>query len=523
MTNSVALIKLMKSNLYYVLAALFFIAVGIVVYGPFLSELPNGIHTWAQTDRLALAINFYDYGFHFFTPRTSNVSSIGGITGVEFPLQSYLAALGGLVFGRSSIGTLFRVLDVAVTLVGFYYLFRLVYERTGHFVAGLVPGVFLLASPVFAFYAGSTLPDPFSLSLSFIGYYYWLRFFDKSRFSDLLISVVILGLAALIKTTTLLHFGAVAGITLLWEYIQPGLLSLRQRLYFLVSVIGVIGAWAAYFFRTQYLNTTYQSGLFLAEARPIKDPEMLHQVLRNVHRMWLPEYATEAQLRILGVCALLLVVFWRRNLRQHLALLLLLAASLVIGYVFVQLMGGQFRDHDYYIICALIPPVIIVLVLAVLNISQYTGKIRYFTTAILAVFVVLTLPSSRERFQQRMSDDYPPFSPYGHIWMRGGADELAAARVPLASTVLVLNEPAPNIALVYFDRRGQTWKPEDITKATTDELLTRMAKDGLDYLIMAPTVYEQLAPEHAALAAAFETVGQQPAIVLRRRNYSHSW
>lgn len=515
-------IRSFRTHPYHAAAVLFFVLVGAVFYGPYLTELPSGIHAWAQADRLALAINYYDYGLNFFTPRTSNLSSIGGVTGVEFPLQAYLAALGGVVFGRSSIGTLFRLLDTAVTLLGFYYLFRLVYERTGHFVAGLVPGAFLLASPAFAFYAGSTLPDPFSLSLSFVGYYYWLRFLDKRHFPDLPLAVLVLGLAALIKTTTLLHLGAVLGITFLWAFFQPELLSARQRLYFLGlggAVLGVIGA---YFFRTQYLNATYQSTLFLAQVRPITDPEALHEVLRNVRRGWIAEYATVVQYRTVAVCGVLLLVYARRNLRQFRPLTLLLLGTSVLGYLFVQLMGAQFRDHDYYIICSLFPPALLVLVLALLNLGQYLGKLRHGISLGLAVLVFFLLTQGHKRLGRRMSDDYPPFSPYGHLWMRGGAAELAQANVPATAALLLLNEPAPNLSLVYFDRRGQLWET-DLSKTTTANFLDRMAADSLDYLVMSPAVYEQLVPQHAAMATELELVGQKPAVVFRRRNRNRPW
>lgn len=523
MPLSVASVRSFRPRPYHAAAALFFIVVGAVFYVPYLNDLPTGIHTWAQSDRLSLAINFYDYGFHFFTPRTSSLVSIGGITGVEFPLQAYLAALGGLVFGRGSIITLFRLLDVAMLLLGFYYLFRLVFERTGHFVAGLVPGAFLLASPFFAFYAGGFMPDSFSLSLSFIAYYYWLRFFETRHFPDLRVAVLVLGLAALIKTTTALHFGALAGITLIWAFLEPTRLTLRERLEFIGLGGGVVALIAYFFFHNQHLNELYQSGQFLAEARPIANPETLHDVLKYVRLNWLQEYATITQYRTLGVCAGLLLLYIRPNLRQYLPLTLLLLAAVVLGYLFVQLMGVQFSTHDYYAICVALPPAVLLLVLGLLNLGQYTGKIRYGTSAGLAVLIFFLVANGYKRLNQRMSDDYPPFSPFAHIWMRGGAAELAKAGVPEAATILVFNEGAPNIPLVYFDRRGFAWQPESVPVITAEDLLSRMAVDSLDYLIMAPNVYAQLAPQHPAIAAEFETVAQQPAMVFRRRNLSRPW
>lgn len=524
MSFSVASVRSFRPRPYHAAAALFFVILGAFFYGPYLNELPNGIHTWAQTDRLSLALNFYDYGFDFFTPRTSSLESIGGVTGVEFPLQAYLAALGGLVFGRGSIVTLFRLLDVAVTLLGFYYLFRLIFERTGHFVAGLVPGVFLLASPFFAFYAGGFLPDPFSLSLSFVGYYYWARFFESRHFPDLRVAVLVLGLAALIKTTTGLHLGAVAGITLLWSFLQPDRMTPRQRLEFLGLLAVVFGIVVAFFVHNQHLNETYQSGQFLAAARPIPDPETLHDVLRDVRRGWLLEYGTITQYRMLGVCVVLLLVFLRRNLGRYLPLTLLLLAAVAIGLLFAQLMGAQFGVHDYYIICAGLPPAMLLLVLALLNLSQYTGFVRYGTTVGLAVLTLFLATNGYKRLQHRSSDDYLPFSPWPHVWMRGGAAEMAQAGVPATANVLYFNEPAPNISQVYFDRRGLTWIPASVATVKADDFLGRMAFDSLDYVAMNPAFFGQLpADQREAMAAGFETVGRSPAIILRRRDRQRPW
>ncbi len=523
MLLSVASLRSFRPRPYHAAAALFFIVAGAVFYFPYLSELPTGIHTWAQCDRLALAINYYDYGFHFLTPRTYALASIGGITGVEFPLQAYLAALGGLLFGRGSIVTLFRLLDVAMTVLGFYYLFRLIFERTGHFVAGLLPGAFLLASPFFAFYAGNFLPDPFSLSLTFVGYYYWLRFFDDQRFGDLRVAILVFALAGLIKTTIALHFGAVVGITLIWAFLRPELLLPKERWQLLVVAAAGCGLIIFFFLHNLSLNETHQSWLFLTKPNPAQDLETWHEVLYYVRLSWLAEYATITQYRTLGVCVALFAAFLLPNLRRYLPLTLLLAASVLIAYAMVLMMSAQLGVHDYYMICIMGPPAMLLLVLALLNLSRYAGPVRYLTSIGFGVLIFFLVANGYKRLHRRMGDDYPPFSPYSHVWMRGGAAELAEAGVPEASNVLVFNEDGPNVPLVYFDRRGLTWRPENVAVITPADFLDRMAADSLDYLIMAPSVYAQLAPQHTALTAEFEAVGQQPAMVFRRRNRLRPW
>jgi 4-amino-4-deoxy-L-arabinose transferase-like glycosyltransferase len=509
---------------YYLAAAILLALVAAVYYLPFLHELPTAIHAWAQSDRLALAINFYDYGFHFLTPRTSALTSIGGVTGVELPLQAYLAALSGLIFGRSNISAAFRLLDVAMTVVGFFYLFRLVYERTGHFAAGLVPAAFLLASPVFAFYAGSTLPDPFGLSLSFVGYYYWLRYFDTSQqFADLLKAFAVLTLATLIKTTIGLHLSAVASITLLYALLQPSRFTPRQRVQLLLALAAGVAVVVGFYLHNQHLNTTYRSLQFLAATMPADTPEAQHEYLQRLRTIWFYEYLTRTHYRVLLGSVLVCLALSRRAWRQYAPLLLLLGSALLIVPLFYRLMGAQLAVHDYYIICSFLPPALLLLLLALLLLAQYTGKVRYVTTVGFGLLAIYLLSTGYKRLNRRMGDDYPPFSQYyNHLWMRGGAAEMQRAGVPAAAQALFV-AGAVNVAQVYFDRRGLSWEPADVSAVPVEEFLTRMAADSLDYLVLTPTDYGRLAPQQAALDAAFETVGQNPAVILRRRNRQHPW
>jgi hypothetical protein len=501
-----------------------FAVLALAFYVPFLGRMPEGLHAWAQADRLSLALNFYDFGFDLWHPRTSSFNSIGGITGVELPLPAYLAALGGVVFGRGAISLLFRLCDVAVAVLGFWYLFRIVFERTHNFVASLVPAAFLLCSPTYAFYAGTYLPDPVSLSLSFVGYYYWLRFFDTGVFRNLVVTIVVLTLASLLKTTTLLYLAAVVGITILWATQRPELLSFRQRQWLLALVVGALGTQALFMRHNQALNDTYVSLQFLAELRPIADEETRHRVWTHLQREWLAEFATHTMYRMLAGCAVLLLVFGRINLRRaNLPLTLLVLAGVVIAYVFFQVMGAQFDVHDYYMICSFAPPAVLLLVLTLLNLGRYQGRARFAINLGLGVLVVVLLASGYRRLHRRYSDDYPPFSLYyTHHWMRGGADLLRHLAVPPTARVLVLDDPAPNLGLVYFDRRGLTWKPE-LNGLRSANLVDKMVGDSLSYLIMSPAAYAKLEPEHQAINADFALLAQQPAVVLRRRDMARPW
>jgi len=489
--------------------------------------MPEGIHVWPQADRLALAINFYDGGFHFWYPRTSSFSpadfsSIGGVTGVEFPIQAYLAALGGLLLGRENILPIFRMLDASMAVVGFWYLFRLVYERTGSFGAGLLPGAFLLASPMFIAYAGSTLPDPFSLSLTFVGYYYWLRYFTaRSQFTDLLLAFGLLSLAALIKTTCVLHLLAIGGITFLYGFLEPLRFTTRQQLA-LGSTLGAgLAAVVGFYSHNQWLDENYQAKQFLAEAMPVVPFSTWHTFVMRFFDLWRYEYLSRTDYIVLGLSLVLVLVWLRRSWRQQRPLLLLLGAAVGIGIVFYRLMGPQINIHDYYVICSFLPIAMLVLVLALVLVGTALrpgGQPRQVVNLSLVVLSGYLAYSSFGKLAGRMSDYYPPASAgYTHRWMRGGAGYLRQAGVPAQARVLVLGDWGPNTALVYFDRRGETWLAY-IPELTVAKLEERMSADSLQYVIMQREAYMQLIPQGPALQEAFTPVLEQPMTVLRRRH-----
>lgn len=512
---------------YHIAAALIFSIVALGVFWPYLRMMPEGFHVWPQADRLSLAINFYDSGFNFWYPRTSGFSgaeftSIGGVTGVEFPIQAYLAGLSGLLFGRAGILPAFRVLDIAMMVLGFWYLFRLVFERTGSFAAGLLPGFFLLAAPTFAFYAGSTLPDPFSLSLTFVGYYYWLRYFEApGRFGDLPLAFAILSLAALIKTTSALHLGAVAGITFLYSYFEPQRFSTRQRLVLVVVLGAGMSSIVGFYLHNQWLNTTYQATQFLSTTMPVVPVVTWHVLVMRFFDLWRYEYFTPPEYVVLGCSVVLCVVLLHRGWGKFRPLLLLLLASLAISYLFYCLMGPQIIIHDYYIICSFMPPVLLAIVLALLLLTTalHGPRFRQALSGSLLLLSAYLAYSSVATQAGRMSDYHPPASNgYTHRWMRGGAAVLARAGVPAQARVLILGDWAPNTALVFFDRRGVTWLPY-MPELTVANLEKRMSADSLQYVIMQREAYAQLAaPQQAALAEAFAPVVRQAVTVWRRRH-----
>lgn len=495
-------------------ALLFFVTAALVLYGPYLNRLPWGFHDWAQSDRLSLALGFYDYNFDFFHPRTLALNTVDSVTGVEPPIQAYLAGLLGLLVGRSNITVAFRCLDLAMMVVGFYFLFRLVFESTGSFLAGLVPAAFLLASPIFIYYSGTYTPDPFSASLVFVAaYYYWRFYYRERRFQHLQLATAIAGLAMLVKILSGVYFLAFTGVVLIASYLIPTLLSLRQKLLFFGLVGMVMLLQLAYILYHQHLNVAYGSGLFLATALPIKTMAEHEAIWSKMRTTWSSEYFTPVDYYYLKVSLGLVLVYalvrWR-TAATYLPLVLLggLCASGVV--VLYALMGSQLMVHDYYIIAPLMPLLVFILVGALWALQAILSQRRSKWIAKLVFVLAIGVPlvAGAKHHYARMTDPYKPHSDsYVYRWMVGGEQKLRAAGVPPSAFILVLGESAPNLSLVYFNRRGITWNP-NLDKVSPDTLLRTMAGRRLSYLIMRKEIEEQVQRENPALLVPFRLVFQ---------------
>lgn len=465
------------------------------------------MHAWGQGDRLALAFGFYDHGMNFWRPRTYTLSSIDGVAGVEFPLLPYLAAAGAKALGRSAIVPLYRLLTAATAWLAYVYLWRLVYERTQQFVAALVPGIFLASSPVFAYYAGNFLPDAAGTSLAIVACYYLLRFGRTRRYSALAAALGVYTLATLIKLSAGVYLVAAVGTVLLWSYLVPTVLSFRQR----VGLLGMVAASGAtlvgYTLYTRYLNEAFHSDLFLAVPRPLTTWAEYEQIMRRIRESWSHEYFVPFQYKVL--LASVAICLWRGRavVRTEGLWLAQLVAGAIGALLFFKLMGLQFAHHDYYVLAPFWPGLTLLVALATvqlaLGLARLPGLLR--EVAFGALVAGLLLPGLH-KYRDRMHEPYLPFSDYyTYHWMQGGAARLTAAGIPATATIMVVGDDAPNLSLVYFDRRGLVWNTNQQLEPPA-AMLRQMTETGLDYLIVPTPAYRGLLARYPDLLTTFAPV-----------------
>lgn len=424
---------------------------------------PRGIHDWAQADRLALAIGYYDDGMNFFRPTTLSEWSRERGTGVEAPLQAYLAAAIAKGTGRGSLALVFRLITLCICCAGALTLFSAAYRVTKDFWLSAFTPLALLCSPVVIAYSGSFLPDAPALWLFLAGAACLIRYFQTDCSRTLAWAMAWFSVAALVKTTLALYYLPIA--------VWLGLDRLRrQRRVFVrtswapltVTVAGfaAIGGW---YLHAQMLNKEYESFLFMAAAQPFKDWEEASNYFNHVlKKQWLRDYFAWPQYGALPaiLAAGLPFVGAQRTFEQRLNLLIVMCG---IGFVaaFCAL-GRQLYVHDYYIVSMAFPLVGVALLVASLRLHGIAATasgapIRRVLRAGVGVALLFSFFFADFQYHQRTSNDYPPFTADGRWpggWLEGGATLLKELNVPDTTRIIAVGEDPPNRALVHFDRKG---------------------------------------------------------------------
>ncbi|XZF13221.1 ArnT family glycosyltransferase [Chitinophagaceae bacterium MMS25-I14] len=451
------------SKLYLLLFAATLVFICYTYYEGVWDRLPYGIHEWAQGDRLALAINYYDNGMHFSLPSTYSQYSVNGITGVEFPIQSYLAACLGFVFGRSNISTCFRLLDTVITCIGLLALYLTMFRATKDFILSLVAPVFIFCSPVFIAYTCNYLPDTASVSVCFVSFYFLFDYLQAEKKRSLVVGIALLGLATLIKTSTGVYLIGATAFGLLDHIKNRKAYTAKNRVWFAGTVFVAYAAVIGWYLYTQYLNTKYNSILFLSKPAPFDGmkafDDYINQEFKN---LWIKEYMVFPQYVVLAVLLIAILPFMHKepSLRRYLRMFLLfLAGSLCMFF----LIGNQLLVHDYYIIAIFFPMLAFGIMCAILYLRTLVaaGDGRKIMNTALLTCMITTFFFADYQTYRRLRTDYKPFSDWSRIyWMENGSQLLKELHIAADEKITVLNEYAPNLALCYFDRKGWVLFPE---------------------------------------------------------------
>ncbi len=452
----------MKNKVKKVVTLIIIIFLALLYHYKYLNEFPSHIHAWAQSDRYALSLGFLDNGLNFFKPQTFvynhqfpdkwKVPSEKTTTAVDFPIHDYIPALLMKISGNTS-PWIFRMYILLYSFLGLFFLFKLSYAITKDYVKSVFVVVFTATSPVYVYYQSGFLPTIPSLSNAIIGIYFYYLYIKENKNKDFWLSILLLTLAALSRTTFAIPILAVLAI----EFIR--LLKKETKLVSKIIPVGIsILSLLSYLLYNGYLREKYGS-IFLNHILPPDSIGQAKEIIKYVYENWFFQYFTKTHYVIFVAIIVLsayFIVIRKSNIQKANAYFGLLTITYMFGcLVFAFLMLRQFSAHDYYFLDTFFLPVImsLIFILSLIPLSEKRNLKIVTVTAVCIISCLLILQPIKSQEKRRETGFWDKTEATINNY-KNSSTFLDSLGISKCSKMLVIDAVAPNMPFILMQRKG---------------------------------------------------------------------
>ena len=296
-------------------------------------------HSWRQILTIMVADNFAEVDPNPLYPRLDMNGNGTGITGLEFPVFSYLIFLGGELLGSTHwIG---RLINLLVSSLGVWFFFSLVKRHLNPKIAFF--SAMLLLSSIWFSFSRKSMPDTFSVSLALIAMFQAFAYLYEGKARHWL-GWVGIGVVALLS-----KLPAIIPMTALLLPLIDRKVPLPRKLRFLVGAgLLLLPALWWYGIWVGHLGDTYG---FLYST-PLYDPNTLSESLAQLREQLDPlakQFYFFPLFAFSGTAAVLFG-FGRAIYLRDKALMTLGGLTLLAMVAFMLKLGEVFAIHNYYLI-----------------------------------------------------------------------------------------------------------------------------------------------------------------------------
>lgn len=304
---------------------------------------PIGMHQGAQVDRASIALNYFQESNNFFEPRVMESRAFQGITGLEFPIIQYVVAFLYKIFGFHDF--IYRIVVGIISMAGLWAVWNILGQITQKPSHRVLLWLLWASSPIFVFYQWNFLPDVPSLSLSMMGWWYFIQAFNgKLPSTNFLKSNIVLLFAGLLKITLLSNWIIMLIIVLFGVQLKLQKTQLSKNLWAFILPIIFVPSW--YFYAHLLTEKTYNYHFLQKTNLPSSFSELIENT-RFAINTWIESIYPQEYLTLL---ALIFLFVLQRNLK-NLEFWGTVSVLQILSFfgIFI-LFNRQFRFHDYYFI-----------------------------------------------------------------------------------------------------------------------------------------------------------------------------
>ncbi len=447
---------------------------------------PQGIHFMRQTDSLSFAANYYNNGFHFFQTKVFNQQSLNGNAACEFPIIYYLAALLRLIYNNDVF--ILRLITLLISSTGFLYLFKLLkaFFKSEYFAYTFT--FLFISSTVLLNYSINFLPDPSSLGLIFIGWFYFYNFInqrDKSK--NGIIAFVFFTIASLLKVTFFIHplsaFLTVICLDVLAKksfkiIVKENINTISIMFFSLLIII----SWNLYMIDYNIKN---QVKSFLFEPLPIWNlsKKEIFKVWDYMSNYWFTKYYFQTTFHLFFLVTILGILFIKKGEK-----VILIPAVFVFSgtLAFFTLFYSQFKEHDYYFI-TLIPAIVFIVSSSFVSLkNKFPNLINHFSIKlILALICLLSLNYANKKLAERFSIKNDLYAVIGDK-LSNSESFINTLNISKKAKFIIVPDLTPNGGLYFINHSG--WNIQDSSSVSILKYKKYIRK-GADYVILTDSNY----------------------------------
>ena len=427
-----------------------------------INEFPSYIHSWAQSDRYALAIGFTQNDFNFFLPQTYNLNpqfpgkfmspKNNGITAVDFPIHDYIAALIMGLSGETAPWC-FRLYMLIYSIIGLLYLYLLSNFLTESIVFSFFITIFALSSPVFSYYQAGFLPSIPSLANLFIALYFYFKYRKSNNFKAFILSILFFTLSALSRTPFAIFLIAVICHETI-QSVSKRNFNLRIFGSFLIAISVIVG----YFLYNIHLREAYGS-IFLSHPLPPKSLSEAYDLLIQTSKNWFFQYFTVFHyifiafiISLLSITRIFTKEISPNTIRNQLILYVFIAFFGTLFYFI--LMMKQFPAHDYYFLDTFYAVFILGLIWLLGFVKFSTRLIKTISYLILFVFgISFVLKSNNIQKVRRQTGSWDRIDISRQNFTNSDS-LLKSLEISESANILVIDSYTPNIPFILMNRKG---------------------------------------------------------------------
>lgn len=423
--------------------------------------------TWRQTDGLMVARNFYEVDANILYPRVDVGGDKTGIVGCEFPFLNYLIYLLATVFGYAHWYG--RLIDLIVSSIGVYYLYRLIKEYVDEQTA-LYTGVVVLASHWFT-YCRTNIPDTFSTALCLIALYYGVRFLYDGGYGRLATYLIFgwLGCMNKVSVAAILTVMAI-------PFFQRGVALDRKIWVALTSGLILISVYLWYFVWVPYLNNEFGFHGHFFMGLPLIDG------IRQIGELWQPTLKrfVVTPFKYSGFVLFLFGLFIMVKNRMRIRAIAFVLPF--VAYLFVVLKSGYgFQLNPYYVI-VFIPPMAFVVGTGLASINK-----PWIVAVLMLVIVGEGIGNQIHTFSIR--------EPHKSMT---GLEKILDMHTHRDDRIVINGTTDGDPTPMYFaHRKGITAGNAQFSDAAFSERCKAM---GMKYVVILPEMYGDVRPELPLIA-----------------------